>query len=290
MSWSQPVVAAVLSPQERARVEAAGDGTFSLIHHGSLREALRVVRERPVDALLVSLNHCGDEAPLLLEQFGRAFPAVPAVALMSREEQHDPNTLLRLGAYGVRQVIDVSVAAGWRRLREVLGAPVADRATAILTPILDHLPSLTPPGRAFWEELVRGGPEMPTILTLSRRLAVPPTSLTSRFVRLGLPSPKDHLVGVRLCHAARLFDEGEHGIADVAYRLAFASPQSFARHLRLVLGITPGEFRIRYPFSMMMERFLDGIVRPHRARWRGFRPLTPGVNPAGPRRPPSEWR
>lgn len=65
-------------------------------------------------------------------------------------------------------------------------------------------------------------------------------------------------------------------MSDVAYRLEYASPQSFGRHLRVVLGITPSEFRARFPFGMVLDRFMDRMVRPHVATWKGFRPLAPG--------------
>jgi AraC-like DNA-binding protein len=81
---------------------------------------------------------------------------------------------------------------------------------------------------------------------------------------------------MRLCYAARLFDEGELTIADVAYRLEYASPQSFGRHLRIVLGITPSEFRARFPFCAVLDRFLDRFVHPYRETWREFKPLAPG--------------
>ena len=49
-----------------------------------------------------------------------------------------------------------------------------------------------------------------------------------------------------------------------------------ARHLRSTLGITPGEFRLRYPFGMMLERYLDGVVRPYVEVWSGFKVGVPG--------------
>lgn len=271
-----PTIAAVLDPQERLRVDAAGNGAFALVHAESVRSAIRVVRERPVDAVLVSVRRCSGEAPALLEQFTRAFPSVPTIALMTGRTPHDAEALLRLGATGVRQVVDASEAAGWRRLREVLATPPAGRAQAILKPVYDTLGPIGSGSRRFWEELVRTAPGTTTVATLAERLAVVPSTLVSRFVRVGLPSPKDHLVAVRLCYAAKLFDEGDLTIGDVAYRLEYASPQSFGRHLRGVLGITPSEFRSRFPFGMVLDRFLDRIVRPHLATWRRFKPLAPG--------------
>lgn len=271
-----PTIAAVLEPAERTRADAAGSGCFALVHRESIREAIRVVRERPVDAMLISVRRCSGDSPALLEQFTRAFPAIPTVALVTSREPGDAEALLRLGATGVRQVVDATDPAGWRRLREVLGAPPTERAQSILGPVLETVGGLTPSGRRFWEELVRGAPETTTVRQLALRLSITPSTFVSRFVRTGLASPKDHLVAVRLCHAARLFDEGDLNVADVAYRLDYASPQSFGRHLRVVLGITPSEFRARFPFSMVLDRFLARFVRPHVELWRQFRPLAPG--------------
>lgn len=271
-----PTIAAVLTTQERIRVEAAGSSYCSLIHRNSLREAIRLVRERPVDALLLSVDQYSADGGLLLEQFGRAFPAIPTVALLTRRQEGDHSTLLRLGSFGVRQVVDLTVPSGWRQLQGVLSATATERSGVILRPILDLLNPLSKINRRFWEELVQKSPTTVTVQALAGHFNMIPTSFTSRFVRFNLPTPKEHLVGIRLCHAARLFDEGDHSVSDVAYRLQYASPQSLARHLRLVLGITPQEFRARFPFNLMLERFLDGVVHPHRETWRRFRALSPG--------------
>jgi AraC-like DNA-binding protein len=271
-----PIVAAVVDPFERPRVDAAGSGCFSLVHRESVRDALRLFRERSVDAMLVSVRRCDGEAPALLEQFARAFPSVPTVALVTSREAGDAEALLRLGATGVRQVVDATNPAGWRRLREVLGTPPTERAQAILTPILVALGAMPASSVRFWEQLARSAPRTTTVRQLAAALDVTPSTFVSRFARAGLPSPKDHLVAMRLCYAARLFDEGELTIADVAYRLEYASPQSFGRHLRIVRGITPSEFRARFPFCAVLDRFLDRFVHPYRETWREFKPLAPG--------------
>ena len=165
---------------------------------------------------------------------------------------------------------------GMRVRREVLGAQPSDRAHTILNPIMTALGPVSGGGRRFWDALVCTAPETTTVRRLASALAITPSTLVSRFVRSGLPSPKEHLVAIRLCHAAKLFDEGDLTIADVAYRMDFASPQSFGRHLRVVLGITPSEFRSRFPFCTMLQRFLDQFVVPHRPTWKHFRPLAPG--------------
>lgn len=271
-----PTIAAVLDPQERGRADAASTGSFALVHRDTVRDALRVVRERGIDAVLVSVRRCAGDAPALLEQFTRAFPAIPTVALMTSHTAADSEALLRLGATGVRRVVDATDASGWRKLREVLGSPPPDRGGLLLAPVLETIGPMPNGTRRFWEELVRVAPDTTTVRQLASSLAITPSTLVSRFLRAGLPSPKDHLVAVRLCHAARLFDEGDLTIGDVAYRLDYASPQSFGRHLRTVLGITPSEFRARFPYPTVRERFLDRLVRPYVGTWRTFRPLAPG--------------
>jgi hypothetical protein len=55
---SAPVIAAVVSPEERPRLDAASGGWFSLLHRESLPDVVRVVRERAVDAVLLSVRQC----------------------------------------------------------------------------------------------------------------------------------------------------------------------------------------------------------------------------------------
>src|SRR3954453_19849644 len=94
---SSTTVAAVLMPGERPRVDAAGNGLFAVLHRDSIPDAVRAVRERPVDAGLGSVHRCGADQMEVLGPLVREFPSIPAVALVS---QHDPGAiemLLRLG-------------------------------------------------------------------------------------------------------------------------------------------------------------------------------------------------
>lgn len=271
---ARPLVAAVLTPQERSRVEAAGSGCFALVHRESIAEAVRTVRERPVDAVLVSVHRCEPEQIGPLVHLVREFPGVPTVALLSAPGPDATEALLRLGASGIRQVVDVSTPAGWHRLRELVGQPATRAAAQIQAPVLTLLSEAPPDARLFAEALVRLAPEIPTVRGLARRFGVRPSTLMSRFARAGLPSPKAYLAAVRLLHAAYLFEGGALSVADVAYRLDYSSPQSFGRHVRAMLGITASEFRRRVPFDAALERFLDAMVRPYATTWRGFHPLT----------------
>ena len=266
-------VAAVLAPEERLRVEAAGNGCFSLLARESLPEAIRLVRERPVDALLLSVERCHPDQVPALARLVESCPGLPTVALVSRHGEAETEMLLRLGATGVRQVVDVTTPNGWRRLREVVSQPAGHAAARIQAGVLGELEGLTPDGRLFLEALIRMAPELATVRRLARALAVGTSTLVSRFARHGLPSPKSYLAATRLLHAAALFERGAMSVADVAYRLDYSSPQSFGRHLRAMLGLTATEFRRRFPFPLALGRFQERMVRPYREQWRGFHPL-----------------
>src|SRR5262249_61681307 len=115
-------------------------------------------------------------------------PVVPPVALLSHHDPGATEMLRRLGAAGVRQVVDVTSPTGWNRLRQVVGQPATRAVTRIQRPILEALPSAPPDARLFMEVLVRLAPETPTVRRLAERLGVRPSTLMSRFVRSGLPS------------------------------------------------------------------------------------------------------
>jgi hypothetical protein len=137
-------VCTVLPPPERPRIDAAGDGCFDTLHADSLREALYVARRRRVDAVVISVHRCHGEALPGIARFVREFPAIPAVALVSRHDREATETLLRLGATGVRSAVDCTEPEGWRRLRELVGhpaSPVAARILARLMPAFGEPPA-----------------------------------------------------------------------------------------------------------------------------------------------------
>ncbi len=272
-----PTVATVLLPAERTRVDAAGNGCFAVLHRDTIRDALRVVRERPVDAVLVSVHRCAPEQVEALGHLVREFPAIPTVALLSRHDPDATDMLLRLGASGIRQVVDVTSPNGWARLRRLVGQPATRAVARIQAPILSALPEAPLDARLFIEVLIRVAPDTPTVRRFAERLCVRPSTLMSRFVRAGLPSPKNYLSAIRLLHASLLFETTGLSVADVAYRLEYSSPQSFGRHLRAMLGITASEFRHRFPFPKAVDRFVDRMIRPYGPIWQDFHPLSSGV-------------
>jgi len=266
-------VAAVVSHVERSQLDAAGAGCFAVLHQPSVPETMRVVRERAVDAVVLSVHHCGRDGVAAVDRLVRSFPEIPTVALVSRPDPGMPEMLLRMGATGVRHVVDVTVPAGWSRLRQLLLEPASRPAARILARIFDLLAELPSDTRLFLELLVRVAPETPTVRQLARQTRVRPSTLMSRFNRAGLPSLKTYLAGIRLLYAAQFFEQEGLSVADVAYRLDCSSPQSFGRHLRAMLGVTAGEFRRRFPFDLAMERFRRVLLEPYVRQWAIFHPM-----------------
>jgi len=269
-----PAIAAVLGPGERARVEAAvGDG-IAVLHQDTIPDAIRAVRERPVAAVLLSVSRCQEESLPELDRLVQGFPAIPTVAVVAGPGHSD--ALLRLGARGIREVVDVSAPEGWRRLRALIEGPGTPATARIQAPVLAALHDAPPDARLFFEAIIRCAPHHLTVRHLARTLHVPASTLLSRFQRAGLPSPKSYLAALRLLHAALLLEDKGRSVADVSYRLEYSSPQSFGRHVRAMLGVTASEFRRRLPFPVALDRFLGLMIAPYRATFRTFHPLLSG--------------
>lgn len=269
-------VCTVLPVPERSRVDAVGDGCFTTLHAESFREVLQAARRRKVDALLISVHRCAGEELPAVARFVREFPAIPAVALVSRHDGTSTETLLRLGATGVRAAVDCTEPGAWRRLRDVFGQPITPAAARILARLLPALGEAPEETRVFFEAVVRLAPVIITVRGLARHLRVTPSTFVSRFQRASLPSPKRYLSAMRLLHAAFLFQNPGLSVSDVAYRLDFSSPQSFGRHLKAILGVTAGEFRSRFPFEIALARYVDLLITPYREALRAFYPLNAG--------------
>src|SRR6266516_104148 len=250
-------VCTVLPPPERPRLDAAADGCFATLHAASLRDALRAARRKRVDALVLSVHACrGEELPAVA-RFVREFPAIPAVALVSRHDRDASETLLRLG--------------------DLVGHPASPVAARVLARVVPALAGATGDVRAFFEAIARLAPVLGTVRRLARHLRICPSTLMSRFYRESLPSPKTYLAGMRLVHAAYLFGNPGLSVSDVAYRLDYSSPQSLGRHLKAMLGVTAGEFRRRFPFDVALERYVDLLITPYRDTLRAFCPLNAGL-------------
>jgi AraC-like DNA-binding protein len=269
-----PPIVTLLTPAERPRVDAAGEGCYRALHRETVEDLIRDLKSQPVHAVLLSVSYAGGQATRVASLV-REFPRVPAVALLSELGVKTPHAVLALGHSGIRRLVDVREAAGWRELR---GALMADSDDGGLRSALGQL-SIDLAGAPddcwrFFETIFTCSSRVGNVRQLARGLGVLPSTMMSRFFRLGAPAPKRYLAMARLVRAARLFENSGFSIANVANHLDYSSPQSFGRHVRTLLHLTAGEFRHRYDGAGMFERFRAELVLPYLGVLRVLRPLT----------------
>ncbi len=278
---SDLVVATVLEPQERPRLDAAVDGRIQSVHAETVGEVIRAVRERPVNAVLLSPRRVTPQQMSGVASLVQGFPGVPTVAVVSRHDRESSERLLEMGACGVRRLVDLSKRDGWQELRTLVADPASPAGSRILARVIPALGMPTPDSLHFFESVIRLAPGITTVRGLAQRLGVAPSTFMSRFFRAGVPSPKRYLTAVRLVYAAALLEVPGLSIADVSCRLEYSSPQGFGRHVRTSLGVTAAEFRQRFSFGVALEDFVARLIAPYRECFRQFRPLNKGVTDLG---------
>jgi AraC-like DNA-binding protein len=273
-------VATILTPSERAHVDAAGTGSYETLHRERVAEVVTDLKARRAEAVLISVARCDDSMALALTAMVREFPRVPTVGLVSTPTPELPKLAPALGTTGVRRLVDVQRPDGWRELRRyLLSYQAADIQREALARLAVDLSGTTEECWRFFESLFLAGPGVTTIRVLCLELGILPSTLMSRFYRADLPSPKQYLATARLVRAARLLENPGFSIANVANHLDYSSPQSFCRHLRTSLGMTASGFRSRYDGGQMLDHFREVLVLPHQERLRQLRPLAAsGIN------------
>lgn len=267
-------VSTMLPAAERPRVDAASRGLCQPVHRDSLDAVLSDVRERRAQAVLFSVARYGVLPTARIATLVREFPQVPTIALLSTDDAATPHAALSLGHLGVRTMIDVRRPDGWGRLRGLLMAERSgDVEREVLARLTVDLAGIPRDCWQFFELLFATSPRVLTVRQLAVQLRVLPSTLLSRFFRAKLPPPKRYLSLARLIRAAKLFENPGFSIAAVANHLEYSSPQSFGRHVRNVMKMSPVEFRHRFNAHLMTEHFRGELVLPHLEVLRCFRPV-----------------
>jgi AraC-like DNA-binding protein len=184
---------------------------------------------------------------------------------------------LLFGRVGVRSIVDVRAANGWRDFRDAFNcssqpnAFIRDAVAAILAEITDDRNG-SPNGRNEFFRLAFS-PRVTNAKDLAKRLGVLPSTLMSRFFRAGLPSPKRYVSTARLVWAAHLAESPAMSVAAIADRLNASSPQSFHRVVRSLMKMSATEFRGAFTGTEMLEVFRAELVTPYRDALRHFDPI-----------------
>lgn len=273
-SASPRAILTFLTPAERARVDAAGQGCFTTMHHEDLEQVLTDLRSRPASAIIVSVARYQQHHASQMARLVREFPQIPAVALLTANEARTTQALLSLGHQGVRKLVDARDPAGWRDLRQLVAREDPNGIESIARQrIRDDLATARPSCLAFFDALFSAPTSLTTVRQLAQLFGVMPTTFMSRFFRSGLPAPKKYLAMARLIRAARLLENPGYSVTQVALLLDYSSPQSFSRHLQSMLHCGSTEFRHRYSGEMMLDAFRARLVMPYRSVLSVFEPF-----------------
>src|SRR5437763_226914 len=257
-------VSTILTPLERSRVDAAAQGLCEPLHRESLDEVLSDLREQKANLVLISVTRYGSQSSSRVAAMVREFPRIPAVALLTETQSSTPHTTLALGQLGIRTLVDARIPTGWQTLRNLLASQGSvDLQRSALTQISLDLPGVSKDCWRFFELLFDSSPRISTVRQLARHLNILPSTLMSRFFRAKLPAPKRYLSLARLIRAARLFENPGLSVARVANHLDYSSPQSFGRHVRTVMKMSPVRFRATYDGQGMVQFFRRELVLPY---------------------------
>lgn len=266
-------VTTILTPVEQRRVDAAAEGLYAALHRESFEEVLDDLRHRRAGAVLISIARYGIQSNARMAAMVREFPRIPAMALLTETQYTTPQNLLALGQIGVRILIDARQPSGWQLLRDVLAAErSSDLQRTALGQLSADLTGVSADCWRFFELLFSHSPQIHNVRQLSKQLNILPSTLMSRFFRAELPPPKMYLSLARLIRAARLFENPGLSIASVANYLDYSSPQSFGRHVRTVMKMSPVVFRESYDGAGMLQYFRTELVLPYLDTFRSFRP------------------
>jgi len=266
-------VATLLTPAERLRVDAAGEGYYRTMHRENVEDLIEDIKSHQASAVLVSVTCAGPHASRVASLV-REFPRIPAVALLSELEPRTPHAVLALGQSGIRRLVDVRLAAGWRELRGALMADTGENGQrSALSQLAIDLAGVPDDCWLFFETLFTCSPRIGNVKQLGRHLGILPSTLMSRFFRAAVPPPRHYLAMVRLIRAARLFENAGFSIANVATHLDYSSPQSFGRHIRTMLNMTAGEFRISVDGAGMFQKFREELILPYITNLQTLHPL-----------------
>ena len=268
-------VTTILTPIERARVDAAAQGLCDPLHRESLDEVISDLRQQRAKLVLISVTRYGPQSSSHVAAMVREFPRVPAVALLTETQNSTPHTTLALGQLGIRTLVDARAATGWQTLRNLLATQGGtELQRSALAQISLDLPGASKDCWRFFELLFETSPRISTVRQLARQLNILPSTLMSRFFRAKLPAPKRYLSLARLIRAARLFENPGLSVARVANHLDYSSPQSFGRHVRTMMKMSPVEFRSTYDGQGMLQYFRTELVLPYVDVLCSFRPAS----------------
>jgi AraC-like DNA-binding protein len=273
-SLEPTLIATVLSPIERVRVDVAAQGTYNAIHRNKVDDVVNDLRSKRIGAVLLSVSRYDPQTMARMAAMVREFPRIPTFALLTDVQKSTPQAVHVLGQIGVRALVDVRHPSGWTTLRERLAnEQTGDVQHMTLAQLAKDLVGVPVDCWRFFEVLFTYRPYVATVRQLGRCLYIHPTTLMSRFYRAHLPSPKRYFDAIRLVRAAYLLENTGLSVAAVTRQLDYSSPQAFGRHVRSICGTSAIGFREKFNGGVMLQQFRDELIVPYVKNFQTFNPI-----------------
>ena len=197
-----------------------------------------------------------------IEQIHRMFPSLPLLLYTSLNPSA-LSVMLQIGRLGVRQVIVADHDDHPKRVADVL---VEEAAHAVSRRLLGEIGDVleTMPSELQWaiQTVVRDPGAYHNVQDLATRARMDRRTCSRWFTKAHLPPPKVILTALRVVYAHRLLQDPGYTVEDVATRLGYQKPRSFAEHVKEVLGVPPADSRVSITVEeaihMVRQRYFNG--------------------------------
>lgn len=139
---------------------------------------------------------------------------------------------------------------------------------AIVSRLADALDGCPPETLDLFDALFRSDPPIRTAKALAARLGAGYGTMSSRFTRAGLPSPKEYVAAAILIRAALLLQDSRRSISSVAYALGWNDQAPFFAFITRWTGLSGVAFRMRWDGTTQFDDFVASMVTAHIAALR----------------------
>lgn len=227
-----------------AKLRRAAGQRFKFCWAGSWGCALDLIRREPVEMAVVDPGLDGEPRSQEVERLRVLFPSLPLILYTKFSPAIVP-VLLRVGEAGIREVLLEDYDDHPARLSDAL---VEEAARVLSRRLMEDIDDVLEgfPRELKWalETMIREPGSFHTVQDLADRARMDRRTCTRWFTKSHLPPPKVLLTVIRVVYAHRLLQDPGYTVEDIAAKLGYAKPRSFAMHVKEVFGMTPGDLRV----------------------------------------------
>ncbi len=250
------IAALLVEPAARTELKSALIGVARVNYADSIAALLHVARRYAADVVVLEL---GD---------GRGISASPHVASLRRELPY-----MRVVVYGrPSSGIAAEIVALSHAGIDALVQPPFDELGAVVRRVLDHtddrhhaqfvlrqIEGIVPDAlRPLVRYSLQHAAERPTVGTAAQALRVSRKTLTNWCASAKAPPPSELIGWCQLLLGARLLDQPDRCLKQVAQSLGFPSAAAYGTLFRRLTGLSIREAR-HHDFATMLELFRDSM-------------------------------